>query len=165
MSVLTKAQIKKAEENAVLNGTFSFKDLMFTAGSLVAQKITENFEVKTKDIAVLVGKGNNGGDGCVIADLLSKSGANVTVITPLGAPVTENAKYYYDNLRVNITSKIEKDFDIIIDALFGFGFQGKLDDNIKELIETANKQKGLKIKTIFILKTSPRMKKEHFRKV
>ena len=145
MSVLTKAQIKKAEENAVLNGTFSFKDLMFTAGSLVAKKITENFEVENKDIAVLVGKGNNGGDGCVIADLLSKSGANVTVITPLGPPVTENAKYYYDNLRVNITSQIEKDFDIIIDALFGFGFQGKLDDNIKELIETANKQKGLKI--------------------
>ena len=145
MSVLTKAQIKKAEENAVLNGTFSFKDLMFTAGSLVAQKITENFEVKTKDIAVLVGKGNNGGDGCVIADLLSKSGTNVTVITPLGAPVTENAKYYYDNLKVNITSKIEKDFDIIIDALFGFGFQGKLENSIKELIETANKQKALKI--------------------
>ncbi len=145
MSVLTKAQIKKAEENAVLNGTFSFKDLMFTAGSLVAKKISDNFEIKTKNIAVLVGKGNNGGDGCVIADLLSKSGANVTVITPFGAPVTENAKYYYDDLKVNITQKIEKDYDIIIDALFGFGFQGELQDNIKEIIETANKQKALKI--------------------
>ncbi len=145
MSVLTKAQIKKAEENAVLNGTFSFKDLMFTAGNLVAKKIIDNFEIINKDIAVLVGKGNNGGDGCVIADLLSKSGANVTVITPLGAPVTENAKYYYDNLKVNITSKIEKDFDFIIDALFGFGFQGKLDENTKEIIETSNQQKALKI--------------------
>ncbi len=145
MSVLTKAQVKKAEENAVLNGAFSFKDLMFTAGSLVAKKITDNFEIRTKDIAVLIGKGNNGGDGCVIANLLSKSGANVTVITPFGPPVTENAKYYYDNLKANITSKIEKDYDIIIDALFGFGFQGKLPDNIKEIIETANQQKALKI--------------------
>ena len=145
MSVLTKAQIQKAEENAVKNGTFSFRDLMFTAGSLVAKKISDNFEIKTKNIAVLVGKGNNGGDGCVIADLLSKSGANVTVITPFGTPVTENAKYYYDDLKVNITSKIEKEYEIIIDALFGFGFQGKLQDNIKEIIETANKQKALKI--------------------
>ncbi len=145
MSVLTKAQIKKAEENAVSNGTFSFRELMFTAGSLVAKKITDNFEIQSKDIAILIGKGNNGGDGCVIADILSKSGANVTLITPFGPPVTENAKYYYDNLKVNITPKLEKDYDIIIDALFGFGFQGKPDSNTEEILNTANLQKAIKI--------------------
>ena len=40
MSVLTKAQITKAEEFAVNSGTFSFKKLMLNAGEAAAKEIT-----------------------------------------------------------------------------------------------------------------------------
>ena len=145
MSVLTKAQIKKAEETAVKNGTFSFSDLMYTAGSRVAEKIVENFDINNKKIAIICGKGNNGGDGFVIADLLSKANAVVTVITPYGPPKTENAKYYYDKLNTETTEILQGNYDIIIDALFGFGFKGTLDKKAEQIIKIANEQNALRI--------------------
>ncbi len=145
MSVLTKAQITKAEENAVLSGTFSFRELMYTAGTQAAAEIIKNYPVKNKRIAVVCGKGNNGGDGCVIAEHLKNHEANVTVVTPLGEPVTENAKYYYNKLTVKKTPTLNEDFDIIIDALFGIGFKGELDENVKGLITQINNQTAVKI--------------------
>lgn len=145
MSVLTKAQIRKAEETAVKNGTFSFLDLMYTAGSRVAEKIINNFDVKNKKIAIICGKGNNGGDGFVIANLLSETGAIVSVITPYGAPETENAKYYYNKLSTKTTDNLQGNYDIIIDALFGFGFRGALDEKAEKIITLANEQKALRI--------------------
>lgn len=145
MSVLTKAQIKKAEENAVKNGTFSFLDLMYTAGSRVAEKIINNFDIKNKKIAIICGKGNNGGDGFVIADLLAKSNSVVTVITPYGAPETENARYYYNKLNTETTDTFKDSYDIIIDALFGFGFKGGLDEKTEQIIKLANEQNALRI--------------------
>ncbi len=145
MSVLTKAQIKKAEETAVQNGTFSFKELMLNAGTCAAKYITEKYEIKGKKIALLCGKGNNGGDGYVIAQYLKSKGADVTVIAPFGAPVTENAKYYCDKFEGEITHVLKGDFDIIIDALFGIGFKGNLDQDTTNLLRAVNCKNAVKI--------------------
>lgn len=138
MSVLTKAQITKAEETAVQNGTFSFRDLMLTAGTTTAKIIEEKYPVKNKKIAVLCGKGNNGGDGYVIAEYLKSKGADITIIAPFGASVTENAKFYASASTCEITNDLKGDFDIIIDALFGIGFKGELDQSTAEILTKAN---------------------------
>ena len=145
MSVLTKAQITKAEETAVQNGTFSFIDLMLTAGTSAAKIIEEKYTVKDKKIAVLCGKGNNGGDGYVIAEYLKSKDANITIVAPFGAPVTETAKYYSNTITCEITDDLKGEFDIIIDALFGIGFKGKLDQTTTKLLDTANVQSCLRI--------------------
>ena len=79
MKVLTKTLIRESEKLAVNNGTFSFRELMNIAGSKAASLICEKYDIKTKNITIICGKGNNGGDGCVIASILSEKGANVTV--------------------------------------------------------------------------------------
>lgn len=145
MSVLTKAQITKAEETAVQNGTFSFIDLMLTAGTSAAKIIEEKYTVKDKKIAVLCGKGNNGGDGYVIAEYLKSKDANITIVAPFGAPVTETAKYYSNTITCEITDDLKGEFDIIIDALFGIGFKGKLDQTTTKLLDKANVQSCLRI--------------------
>ncbi len=145
MSVLTKAQITKAEETAVQNGTFSFRDLMFTAGTTAAKIIEEKYTVENKKIAVLCGKGNNGGDGYVIAEYLKSKGAQITVVAPFGIPATENAKYYSKASTCEITHDLNGEFDIIIDALFGIGFKGKLDQTTENLLNEVNAQNAVRI--------------------
>lgn len=145
MSVLTKAQIKKAEEVATENGTFSFRELMYNAGTAAGEIITQKFSVEKKNVAVVCGKGNNGGDGCVIAEYLKSKGAIVTVITPFGAPVTENAKYYYNQLTTKISNCFEDDYDFIVDAVFGIGFSGEVDNETKKLIKNINSHNAIRI--------------------
>lgn len=147
MKVLTGTLIKESEKLAVNNGTFSFKDLMHIAGSTAAKLICEKYDIKNKKVTVVCGKGNNGGDGCVIAAILSQNGANVTVCTPLGIPETENANYYYNDLEPNIekTSELTENADIIIDALFGIGLNRQLSDEINLIIDKMNSVNAVKI--------------------
>ena len=139
MRVLTEGLIRVSEEDAVNSGAFSFRELMYRAGKSAADVIMQRFPVCGKKVAVLCGKGNNGGDGFVIADILSQNGADVTVITPMGLPATENAKYYYDRLNAAVfgnETDIEKS-DLIIDALFGIGLNRAPSETVKKIINIA----------------------------
>ena len=139
MKILTTALIRESEESAVASGAFSLRDLMFRAGSAAAKIIMKKYDCRGKKITVVCGRGNNGGDGCVIAELLAENGGEVTVSTPLGAPVTENAAYYYNRLK--FVKKIESfipDDDIIIDAIFGIGLNRAPDERTAELINAVN---------------------------
>lgn len=147
MKVLTKTLIRESEKFAVNNGTFSFRELMYIAGSNAAKLIYEKYAVKNKNITVVCGKGNNGGDGCVIASLLSKEGANITLCTPLGIPETEDAIFYYNALETYIvkTTELPTNSDIIIDAVFGIGLNRQLSSEINLLIDKINSLSGIKI--------------------
>ena len=148
MQILNRDLIKKSEESTVTSGAVSFKQLMLSAGTKAGEIINEKYPVAGKRVAVICGTGNNGGDGFVIADYLYCHGAEVTVITPFGKPATENAQYYYNKLKfVKITNSFDngKDYDIIIDAIFGIGFNRTPADNISKLFEEINSHSAIKI--------------------
>ena len=140
MKVLTKASIKKSEENAVQSGAFSFRSLMFSAGKTAAEIIMDKTNCISRKVAVICGNGNNGGDGFVIAQTLYEHGADVSVILPMGKPVTENADYYYNMLHdgISITENIQNNYDIIIDAVFGIGLNRDLNEDMINFIEKLN---------------------------
>lgn len=146
MKVLTKELIKASEENAVHSGAFSFLELMKVAGERASEIIAHNYDVKNKKIAVVCGNGNNGGDGFVVARALSILGADVTVIIPLGEPLTDSAKYYFSRLHtIPVQSTLGEGYDIIIDALFGIGLNRPLDNKICSLITEINFSNAIKI--------------------
>ena len=146
MKILTTALIRESEESAVASGAFSLRDLMFRAGSAAAKIIMKKYDCRGKKITVVCGRGNNGGDGCVIAELLAENGGEVTVSTPLGAPVTENAAYYYNRLKfVKKTESFIPDADIIIDAIFGIGLNRAPDERTAELINAVNSSDGIRV--------------------
>lgn len=147
MRVLTGSLIKESEENAVKGGAFSFRELMYRAGSTAADIIAEKYGVVGKKTAVLCGCGNNGGDGFVAAEVLSRKGADVTVVTPFGMPKPENAKYYYGRLNgVKLLENFDGgEYDIIIDALFGIGLNRPLDKAAEEIIKKANSYNCVKV--------------------
>lgn len=146
MAVLTVDLIRKSEENAVKSGAFSFRELMFIAGTNASDIIYNSFDCKAKKIAVVCGNGNNGGDGFVIAENLAQKGAEVTVITPLGEPRTEDAIYYYSKaISVKKSDIAENNFDIIIDAVFGIGLNKPINEDLEKLFSKINSSKAIKI--------------------
>ncbi|MFQ5952064.1 MAG: NAD(P)H-hydrate epimerase [Candidatus Omnitrophota bacterium] len=130
-------------------------DLMENAGRSVAEVIlSENAPIKNEKIACFCGKGNNGGDGFVIARYLAKeSPAHLTIY----AADTENIKQgaALQNFRIISEMDIEvrriedfisdaevvEGYSISIDALFGTGFKGELAEEYSRLGKMLNASK------------------------
>ncbi len=115
--------------------------LMENAGGAVAKFIRERYgPIKGKSVAVFCGKGNNGGDGFVAARHLLNDGAQVNVFLLGSAPeIKGDAKTQFailkrfekltPELKISVFSKSSlKQFrpDVIVDAIFGTGFSGKV---------------------------------------
>lgn len=77
MHVVTTEQMRRLEQAAVDAGA-TWSDLMEQAGWGVAQAILQRLgDAKGQHVLVLVGPGNNGGDGLVVARHLHDAGAHV----------------------------------------------------------------------------------------
>ncbi len=146
MKVLTASQIKNAEDNAVLNGIFSYEELMKRAGTLAAKLIFERYNIIGKKVCIMCGSGNNGGDGLVIASYLKRNGADVTLLLPFGFPSTDTAlQFKSDVVDLKTTSNFCGDYDFVIDALFGIGLNRFLSGNIADMVEEINSYNCVKI--------------------
>ncbi len=146
MKVLTALQIKSAEENAVRLGMFSYAALMKRAGDAAANEISERYDVLGKRICVMCGSGNNGGDGLVIAANLRNRGADVTLLLPMGLPLTVTANQFVSDIAdLRAYYDFYGDYDIIVDALFGIGLSAPLAENISNMIERINAYRCTKV--------------------
>ncbi len=145
MSVLTANSVREAEKKAVDSGIFSFEELMKIAGEGVAKEILNRYDVKDKNMAVICGKGNNGGDGFVCAAALRKI-ANVTLVLPFGEPQTKDAKKYFSCVSdLPIKRELSEEYDFIVDAMFGIGLNREIDDGCKSIIQKINSSNAIKI--------------------
>jgi NAD(P)H-hydrate epimerase len=129
--------------------------LMERAGRGVVRALREALpERANQRVLVVCGKGNNGGDGYVVARELRRRNAQVTVIstTPtaaLGGDARTTYQRYlseggvvhrldqggaaWDRLR-----REAEDADVIVDALLGPGFHGDLEGDLVDIIEILN---------------------------
>ena len=144
MKVLNCEQTKLLERKAAKE-IGSYLPLMRCAGKSVAEVIVDQFGIKHKKVVILCGKGNNGGDGFVAAAYLYDAGFSVTVILAEGEPKTEDALQMYQESQANQISIVSypqdeaveciKKADIIVDAIFGIGFHGKIKQDLLALFE------------------------------
>lgn len=146
---VTNEQMKTAEANADKNGIPYFQ-LMKNAGQACFDRIEKILEgVKDKNIVVLAGRGNNGGDGIVITDLLLDAGANAILVFVSDLPKTDCARLCYSTYETGLNMcmyvhqkenvmKVLENSDAVIDAVFGTGFHGELDDTVSELFAFIN---------------------------
>ncbi len=147
--VLTCAQMREVEKAAV-DGGIDYLRLMENAGSAAAKEIRRRYPVAGRRVTILCGKGNNGGDGFVIARKLQDEGAVVTVVLACGLPKTEDAREMFSRLRSldigvvsletepYIAASSVKEAALIIDAVYGIGFHGRLPDSLRSLFRIAN---------------------------
>lgn len=144
-------QMKKAEINADANGV-PFLQLMKNAGEACFNRINRITDgVKDKNVVVLAGRGNNGGDGIVITDFLLEAGANAVLIFVQDLPKTDCARLCYSIYETGLNMSIYahhkesvkealENCDIIIDCVFGTGFHGQLDDSLSDLFKFINEK-------------------------
>ncbi len=161
MRILTSEQMKKVEQRAFENG-FEYSRMMENAGSACA-KIIKNeiidasMDMNIKSIAIVCGKGKNGGDGFVIARKLLEYGYKVNIILALGYPSAEDSILMFNRLRDSqaaiidcrydseLAEKVIRGSQIIIDAVFGFGFFGIISGELEKLINIMSESNGYKV--------------------
>src|SRR5690625_6778285 len=90
MYVYSANDIQHVDNEAEAQG-FSLFALMENAGRNIFRKLT-NYINKQDDIVILSGRGNNGGDGIVIARYLQEAGYKVALHFPVGLPKTDTAR-------------------------------------------------------------------------
>ena len=117
------------------------RELMLRAANGVYESYKE---WSGKRIAIVVGGGNNGGDGYALAGILAKKGIPVTVIQA-SDKMSEDGKYYCDiakELSVEMIPFNEetdlKAYDVIVDCILGTGFTGEARGTARNAIEAIN---------------------------
>lgn len=147
MRIYNSKEMRKAEHTAVENGS-TYEELMERAGKGVAQHLLSHCSEPQKTL-ILCGKGNNGGDGLVIARYLQEKGWTVDLFFLMGHRLSELAEknlsrlnsekisvYYYEKDKP-IFPPIET-YNIIIDGVFGTGFSGGLPEDIQKIFSRVN---------------------------
>jgi NAD(P)H-hydrate epimerase len=126
------ARVASAEETiacerATIEAGTSASELMARAGQRAASVITSRYErIARSGVVIFAGSGNNGGDGWVVAESLSKSGMPLRVIE-VGSPRSVEARAAKESALQSKDVRIENaagDEKLIVDALLGTGSSG-----------------------------------------
>ena len=137
MLVVSAQQMKDIEAKS-LDYDLTMPRLMENAGSAASAAITEAYNVDGMGCVVFSGRGNNGGDGFVVARRLYEAGAHVLLVLVNGEPKTAQAKQMFDFLSVmeipvlsiedsyDLVQGYSMNADLIVDAIYGIGFHGEL---------------------------------------
>jgi len=168
MKILTAHQMREIDRLTVERCGIPYPTLMETAGARVVEAIIEHGEPITKSVfSVFCGKGNNGGDGAVVARLLWMRGAPLVCVYIFGriAETKGEARtnfeiisqiYEEERNRANFLSRLsiqeiteEADAahiydgaDVVIDALFGTGLKRPAEGLYVKAIESVNYHRG-----------------------
>lgn len=149
MKLLTAESTRRLEAAAVENGA-DYLSLMEQAGTAAAEEIISRYRPAGRHILILCGKGNNGGDGFVIARQLCAAGARVSVLLAAGHPQTRDAAEMLGRLKglaveihepdrlLNEAEPLLRDADVVVDAVFGIGFHGEARPPLDGLFRLVN---------------------------
>lgn len=143
LEILTAEEMKNAEAAAIAQGVSGFQ-LMTNAGTAAAQAILRTFQ--PTPVLILCGPGNNGGDGFIIAQRLKKAGWTVRVACPLKRPALTGdagqAALKWEGDIENLNSNLfVHQTGLIIDAVFGTGFDRELEPELKMLFDKIRARK------------------------
>lgn len=151
MKLATAQDMKKIDDLAVKEKGLSIEKLMESAGAAVVAALEGNFEpLLKKTVGVLCGKGNNGGDGLVVARLLKRKKISVVAVlvgekedmaieTQKQLLKAKAAKVPIlpltgtDNLK-SIRIALEE-CDLLVDALLGTGLSRRVEGFYRDLIQ------------------------------
>lgn len=126
--------------------------LMENAGRAFVQKALDYVD-KGQKIAVLIGAGNNGGDGFVIARILKSLGFHADAFLVVEKEkVKGDALFHfeafkrsgYEVMLLHDFSNLQH-YDVIIDAMLGIGIKGEIKTPYQEIITACNELTNLKI--------------------
>ena len=130
--IVTVAQMRRIEQAADAGG-WSYDQMMLRAGQAVAQAVLDRLpRAEGKQVLILVGPGNNGGDGLVAGARLAERGMQVSayLVRPRPSPDPHAARLQEVGGRVlgpqdeadGSLERLADSSDVLIDAVLGTGF-------------------------------------------
>ena len=146
IKVFTVEEMVAAEKAADAAG-ISYDQMMETAGQSVAEAIRQRYQVAGQQVLILVGPGNNGGDGLVAGRHLAQMGADVFFYLYRARDEQDDANYALVRERdwpVLLAGEDEGyrelyrlvyQADILIDALLGTGVDRPIGGELAGLME------------------------------
>jgi hydroxyethylthiazole kinase-like uncharacterized protein yjeF len=153
MKLVTVDQMRNLDAAAIRDFGISGLILMENAGRAVADTIVHFLGgVVSRRILIFSGKGNNGGDGFVVARHLANRGADVKVflISPkeeiqgdalVNLEILEKSGISISALGPRDIQKVKISLlyaDLAVDAIYGTGFKGKVTGIASRVIEAIN---------------------------
>jgi ADP-dependent NAD(P)H-hydrate dehydratase / NAD(P)H-hydrate epimerase len=147
MKVLTAAQMREVDRRTVELGIPGLV-LMENAGHRVVEFLQEQFApLRAQRVVVFCGKGNNGGDGLVIARQIHTRGLAASLHVVLAAQPEELRGDAAENFRMYRVVDGPLSYEIlpemrmatiVVDALLGTGLRGATSGHMLELIREIN---------------------------
>jgi ADP-dependent NAD(P)H-hydrate dehydratase / NAD(P)H-hydrate epimerase len=157
MKALTADEMREVDRLTTERLGIASLQLMETAGSLAASCFAERMReagLQAPAISVLCGKGNNGGDGLVVARHLYRADGRVRVylfagLDDLRGDAATNLQRWRNLGGEVISIPDERSWealrpevgnaDVIVDAIFGTGFRGALSGAARQAIADINR--------------------------
>lgn len=158
-TVVTAEEMRWCDETSIRTYGISGLLLMENAGKATAQLCEQRFgPLAGYQVTIFCGKGNNGGDGFVVARHFMNAGARVFIVL-MDSPksIKGDAKTNFEILKklqkVSADSLSIQQFKksilptlteskIIVDAMFGTGFSGAVHQPYADVIQWMNRQKS-----------------------
>ena len=143
--MISPLEMRVLDANARHHGA-SILEAMEKAGKGVAETLLKDFQASGKRVAVLVGTGNNGGDGLVAAFHL-RNVCHVTLVLARESArfATHEARHQWDRVRALVPStessqaaRVLAESDLVVDALLGIGVSGPVQEPYRTLIQEVN---------------------------
>ncbi len=148
MKIYSAKQMKEADTIAIKQYGIDGLVLMENAAGAIKNEILRLENIKRERILIVCGRGNNGGDGFAVARRLIDSFDDVCVaFFESESALSHDAAKNYEilkKLHINIIDDVDKMVkyasacDVIVDALYGFGFRGELCERDKTIVEAIN---------------------------
>jgi len=148
MKLLSAEQIRAADAHTISHEPIASIDLMERASNVFVDAFESSCKMYPKEVSIFCGTGNNGGDGLVIARLLSEKGWKVDCyIVQFSEKVSEDNRINQQRLaktKVSLRSILTPlDFPntaspIVIDALVGTGITRPLEGLLGEVTKWIN---------------------------
>lgn len=146
MKILSVKEMRQIEQSADAGG-LSYAAMMENAGRATADAVARSAHLDDCAVLILIGPGNNGGDGLVAAHHLRRMGADVRCYiwkrrTNSDANLARVIKdeiplvWMKDDGDLTMLRAHAAQADVIVDALLGTGVSRPLEGAVKVLLET-----------------------------
>ncbi|MBN1866571.1 NAD(P)H-hydrate dehydratase [Candidatus Sumerlaeota bacterium] len=147
VKLVTAAQMREIDRIAIQERGVPGLELMERAGRCVADVVTQVH--RPGCVGIVTGKGNNAGDGLVVARLLAESGTRIRLLLlTLRENLSEAGRENFDKLSPQVEivdreqvpnmAQVLADCDILVDAILGTGIEGPVRGTFGEAIALMN---------------------------
>jgi hydroxyethylthiazole kinase-like uncharacterized protein yjeF len=158
MKILTAHQMRNIDRRAISRYHIPGLVLMENAGRAVVEHLLESLgdELDDASVAIVCGKGNNGGDGMVVArhlhglgmtptvflvarreDVEGDAAANLRMLDALPVPLHEVVDSKHWNDLADGENPLDT-FDVVVDALLGTGLKGRVRGDYATIVGDIN---------------------------